>query len=159
MQTKRCQDSRRHCLCFPASVDPGDRNIGRGHFPSGRSQVVNQFFSGLKRFAGHRYFAGWQWLESELRTSARGFLFGRASDVGGNIEGIHDQAGSPAGLLIDEAKTIRGEIFDTLERCHTTFRLFGSSTGPAAGGFYEICTAKAHCGGRSGVLERLSARQ
>jgi hypothetical protein len=47
-------------------------------------------------------------------------------------------------LLIDEAKTIGTEIFDTLERCHTTFRLFMSSTGPAAGGFYQICTAKAH---------------
>jgi hypothetical protein len=107
-------------------------------------QVVNQFFAGLKRFADHRYFAGWQWLEAELRTREGGFLFGRASDVGGHIEGIHDQAGSPAGLLIDEAKTIRTEIFDTLERCHVTFRLFGSSTGPAAGGFYEICTREAH---------------
>jgi hypothetical protein len=46
-------------------------------------------------------------------------------------------------LLIDEAKTIREEIFDTLERCHTTFRLFASSTGPASGGFYRICTSQA----------------
>jgi hypothetical protein len=46
--------------------------------------------------------------------------------------------------LIDEAKTIRSEIFDTLERCHTTFRLFMSSTGAASGGFYQIMTAKAH---------------
>jgi hypothetical protein len=121
-------------------------------------QVVNQFFASFKRFNGHRYFGSWQWLESELRTPGGGFLFGRASDVGGNIEGIHDQAGSPAGLLIDEAKTIRGEIFDTLERCHTTFRLFGSSTGPASGGFYEICTAKAHLWrGVSCAVERLSA--
>jgi hypothetical protein len=107
-------------------------------------QVVNQFFAGLKRFADRRYFAGWQWLESEVRTASGGFLFGRASDVGGNIEGIHDQAGSPAGLLIDEAKTVKNEVIDTLGRCHTTFRLFASSTGPAAGGFYQICTAKAH---------------
>jgi hypothetical protein len=92
-------------------------------------QVVNQFFSGLSRFSDHRYFAGWQWLESEVRTASGGFLFGRASDVGGHIEGIHDQHKSPAGPLIDEAKTIGTEIFDTLERCHTTFRLFMSSTG------------------------------
>jgi hypothetical protein len=107
-------------------------------------QVTNQFFSGLKRFSDHRYFAGWQWLESEVRTRDGGFLFGRASDIGGNIEGIHDQRGSPAGLLIDEAKTIRDEILDTLSRCHVTFRLYASSTGPASGGFYQICTAKAH---------------
>src|SRR5262249_23586032 len=80
----------------------------------------------------------------EVRTSGGGFLFGRASDVGGNIEGIHDQHRSPAGLLIDEAKSIRDEILDTLERCHTTFRLFMSSTGQASGGFYRIMTAKAH---------------
>ena len=87
---------------------------------------------------------GWQWLESEVRTPGGGGLFGRASDVSGNIEGIHDQVGSPAALLIDEAKIIKGEIIDTLERCVMTFRLFMSSTGPASGGFYQIMTAKAH---------------
>ena len=85
-----------------------------------------------------------QWLESEVRTPAGGLVFGRSSDVAGFVEGIHDQHGSPAGLLIDEAKSIRDEILDTLERCHTTFRLFMSSTGQAAGGFYRIMTAKAH---------------
>jgi hypothetical protein len=45
-------------------------------------QVVNQFFAGLSRLATHRYFDGWQWLESEVRTAGGGFLFGRASDVG-----------------------------------------------------------------------------
>jgi phage terminase large subunit len=107
-------------------------------------QIVNQFFAGLKRFALHRYFAGWQRLESELRTSAGGFLFGRASDVGGNIEGIHDQVASPAALLVDEAKSIEEGVLETLSRCHVTFRLYASSTGPASGGFYRICTAQAH---------------
>jgi hypothetical protein len=107
-------------------------------------QVTNQFFAGLERFREHRMFAGWQWLESELRTPAGGFLFGRSSDVAGFVEGVHDQHGSPAGLLIDEAKSIRDDILDTLSRCHTTFRLFMSSTGQAAGGFYRIMTAQAH---------------
>jgi hypothetical protein len=83
-------------------------------------------------------------LEAEVRTPAGGFVFGRSSDVAGYIEGIHDQHGSPAGLLIDEAKSIRDDILDTLERCHTTFRLFMSSTGQAAGGFYRIITSHAH---------------
>jgi len=107
-------------------------------------QVTNQFFAGLEWFREHRMFAGWQWLESEVGTPSGGFLYGRASDVAFFVEGIHDQHGSPAGLLIDEAKSIRDEILDTLERCHTTFRLFMSSTGQAAGGFYRIMTAKAH---------------
>jgi hypothetical protein len=76
-------------------------------------QVVNQYFSVFSRFSDHRCFAGWQWLENEVRNSSGGFLFGRASEVGGNIEGIHDQVGSPAGLLIDEAKTIRDDVLNT----------------------------------------------
>jgi phage terminase large subunit len=107
-------------------------------------QVTNKFFADLERFRERRMFAGWQWLESEVGTPSGGFLYGRASDVAGFVEGIHDQHGSPAGLLIDEAKSIRDEILDTLERCHTTFRLFMSSTGQPAGGFYRIMTAKAH---------------
>jgi len=107
-------------------------------------QVTNQFFASLARFHGHPMFAGWEWLESEVRTRVGGFLFGRASDVSGYIEGIHDQYGSPAGLLIDEAKSIRDEVLDTLSRCHVTFRLYASSTGPASGGFYRICTAQTH---------------
>jgi hypothetical protein len=107
-------------------------------------QVRNQFFASLDRFRSRPAFAGWNWLETELRTPHGGFLFGRATDSGGNIEGLHDQPDSPAGLLVDEAKSIRPEVLDALSRCHTTFRLFMSSTGPAFGEFYQICTAKAH---------------
>jgi hypothetical protein len=106
-------------------------------------QVVRQFFAPLSRFSAHRYFAGWQWLEAAVKTPSGGFLYGRSSDVAGFVEGIHDQTGSPAAILADECKSIRDEILDTFERCHTTFRLFASSTGPASGGFYRICTAQA----------------
>jgi hypothetical protein len=34
-------------------------------------QVTNQFFASLSRFQGNRLFAGWQWLESEVRTPRR----------------------------------------------------------------------------------------
>jgi hypothetical protein len=107
-------------------------------------QVKQQFFSSLSRFNSRPAFAGWTWLETELRTPAGGFLFGRATDTGGNIEGLHDQPDSPAGLLVDECKSIRPEVLDALSRCHTAFRLFMSSTGPAFGEFYQIMTAKAH---------------
>src|ERR1700745_1877795 len=44
------------------------------NFPKGRlmymsatfDQVVNQYFAGLGRFRGHRMFACWAWLESEV---------------------------------------------------------------------------------------------
>ena len=97
-------------------------------FPSARlmymsatwSQVTNQFFASLDRFRDHPMFAGWQWLESEARTLQGGFVFGRSSDVSGHIEGIHDQYNSPAGLLIDEVKSIPDQILDTLSRCQVT---------------------------------------
>jgi hypothetical protein len=107
-------------------------------------QVKNQFFSSLNRFSHRPALQGWSWLETELRTPHGGFLSGRATDTGGNIEGLHDQPESPAGLLVDECKSIRPEVLDALSRCHTTFRLFMSSTGPAFGEFYQIMTAKAH---------------
>jgi phage terminase large subunit len=108
------------------------------------AQVKNQFFASLSRFRARPALAGWTWLETEVRNPHGGFLFGRATDTGGNIEGLHDQPGSPAALLVDEAKSIRDEILDALERCSTSYRLFMSSTGAAFGGFYQICTAKAH---------------
>lgn len=79
-----------------------------------------------------------------MRTPQGGFLFGRATDTDGHIEGIHDHPESPAGLLVDECKSIADGVLDALERCHTGFRFFVSSTGPAFGGFYQIMTTKAH---------------
>jgi hypothetical protein len=70
------------------------------------AQVKNQFLSSLNRFRARPAFAGWNWLEAEVRTPQGGFLFGRATDTGGHIEGIHDHPESPAGLLVDECKSI-----------------------------------------------------
>jgi hypothetical protein len=88
--------------------------------------------------------AGWTFLETEVRNPSGGFLFGRATDTGGHIEGIHNQVGSPASLLVDEAKSISPEVLDALDRCHVSHRLYMSSTGAAFGGFYQIMTARAH---------------
>ena len=60
------------------------------------AQVKNQFFAALTRFRFRPAFSGWTCLETELRNREGGFLFGRATDTGGNIEGIHDQPDSPA---------------------------------------------------------------
>src|SRR5258708_6002838 len=107
------------------------------------AQVKNQFFASLERFRSRPALAAWTWLETEVRNPHGGFLFGRATDTSGNIEGLHDQPDSPAAILVDEAKSIRDEILDALERFHTSHRLFMSSTGAAFGGFSQICTAQA----------------
>jgi phage terminase large subunit len=108
------------------------------------AQVKNQFFASIQRFQSRPAFRGWKWLDTEISTPDGGFLFGRSTDSGGNVEGIHDQPDSPAALLVDECKSIREDVLDALSRCHTTYRLFMSSTGPAFGGFYQIMTALAH---------------
>jgi hypothetical protein len=52
--------------------------------------------------------------------------------------------GSPASLLVDEAKTIADDVMDALSRWTTTFRLFASSTDRADGEFYRIYTDTGH---------------
>jgi hypothetical protein len=96
------------------------------------------------RFRGLPAFASWSWLSCEVRTNRGGFCFGRSTDSGGHVEGIHVQVGSPASLLIDEAKTVDEDVLDTFSRCTTAFRLFMSSTGNASGGFYRIMTSDSH---------------
>jgi phage terminase large subunit len=108
------------------------------------AQVKNQFFASLERFRQRPALAGWTWLETEVRNPHGGFLFGRATDTSGNIEGLHDLPESPAAILVDEAKSIRDEVLDALERCHTSYRLFMSSTGSTFCEFYRIVTAKSH---------------
>jgi phage terminase large subunit len=108
------------------------------------AQVKNQFFASISRFASRPAFAAWKWLETEVRTPQGGFLFGRATDTGGHIEGLHSQIDSPAALLVDEAKSIGDDVLDALSRCHVAHRLYASSTGAAFGGFFKIMTAEAH---------------
>jgi hypothetical protein len=105
-------------------------------------QLKHQFFSYIRRFADRPAFKDWQWLEVEVRNASGGFLFGRSSDTGGRIEGLHDDVGSPASLLVDECKSILPEIIDTLERCNASYRLYMSSTGPASGAFFDIMTGE-----------------
>jgi hypothetical protein len=107
-------------------------NRSNAVFALASAQVKNQFFASLARFRYRPAFAGWTWLETEVRNPHGGFLFGRATDTSGNIEGLHDQPGSPAAILVDEAKSIRDEVLDALERCHTSYPLFMSSTGAAS---------------------------
>ncbi|MGA8480420.1 MAG: hypothetical protein WB696_20835, partial [Chthoniobacterales bacterium] len=108
------------------------------------AQVKQQFFASLDRFRSRPALAGWTFLDVELRNSSGGFLFGRATDTGGHIEGIHNQVDSPASLLVDEAKSISPEVLDALDRCHVSHRLYMSSTGAAFGGFFQIMTSRAH---------------
>lgn len=56
-----------------------------------RAQVEKQFFAAMTRFRDCPAFSNWTWLSSEVRTPASGFSFGRSTDSGAYIEGLHDQ--------------------------------------------------------------------
>jgi len=105
-------------------------------------QLRHQFFSYIRKYADHPMFKGWSWLDCETRTPMVGFLFGRSSDSGGRVEGLHDEPDSPAVILVDECKSVLPEIADTLLRCNAMFRLYASSTGVAAGWFFDLMTAE-----------------
>jgi phage terminase large subunit len=105
-------------------------------------QLKHQFFSYIRKYADRRAFAGWSWLEVEVRNTSSGILWGRSTDSGGRIEGLHDEVDSPASLLVDEAKSILPEIADALERCNASYRLYMSSTGPASGWFFDLMTGE-----------------
>ena len=102
-------------------------------------QVKNQFlrlaWEALPLSAGVR----WLGLVRNCRSKrpSGGFLFGRSTDTGGHIEGLHDQVGSLAGLLVDECKSIRPEVRSTHSTMRTSFRSYASSNCAAFGGFYN----------------------
>ena len=108
------------------------------------AQVRNQFFASLARFHNS---ARVRWLAVARYRSPRpkGRLHVRPLNGRRRIRRRTARSTrQPASLLVDEAKSIQESVLDALARCHTTFRLFMSSTGQASGGFYQICTAKAH---------------
>jgi phage terminase large subunit len=105
-------------------------------------QVREQFFSNLTRFRYQQAFAGWTWLDTEIRTPQGGYITGKSSDTGGHVEGHHSRPDSPAAILVDEAKSVDEEIFEALSRCTATYRLYGSSTGPAFGYFHSLFASR-----------------
>src|SRR5260221_3722472 len=52
------------------------------------AQVKNQFFASLERFRHRPAFAGWTWLETEVRNSHGGVLFAPRTHTSSHIEQI-----------------------------------------------------------------------
>jgi hypothetical protein len=72
------------------------------------------------------------------------FWEGFSTDESGKFEGHH--AGGPDKplmIIVDEAKTVRDDIFEAIERCKPTRLLITSSPGYAEGEFYRSHTTRA----------------
>jgi hypothetical protein len=72
------------------------------------------------------------------------FWEGFSTDEAGKFEGHH--AGGPDEpllIIVDEAKTVKDDIFEAVERCKPTRLLIASSPGYAEGEFYRSQTTRA----------------
>ena len=122
------------------------RVFPRGHVIStsgSHRQIKDQLVPALHAYASR--FPDWTFLRSpriETR-NAQCFWEGFSTDEGGKFEGHH--AGGPDEplmIVVDEAKTVKDDIFEAIERCKPTRLLITSSPGYAEGEFYRSHTTR-----------------
>ncbi len=107
------------------------------------SQLRKQFFDVIRERRFHPLFRHHTFNESEVRTPEGGFVIGLSVDEAGKAEGCHERLpDSPVMILADEAKSIRDDVFTSLARCTSTWRVYASSAGPACGAFYQCLTTQ-----------------
>ncbi len=115
-----------------AAVFPGSLTIVTA---SVFRQVKEQFFPAVRSLA--HVFPGWKFLDTEVESPTGSRIYGFSTDDAGRFEGWHNEN---LMMICDEAKSIPGPIFDSIERCQPTRLLLMSSPGPAMGRFYEAFT-------------------
>ena len=136
-KTKRviCAAIMWHLFAFP-----------RGHVitTSGSyRQIKDQLLPALQAYQS--LFPGWTFFRTpRIETeNAQCFWEGFSTDEAGKFEGHH--AGGPDEplmIIVDEAKTVRDDIFQAIERCKPTRLLIASSPGYAEGEFYRSQTTR-----------------
>jgi hypothetical protein len=119
----------------------------RGHVIStsgGFRQIKDQLLPALHAYQG--LFPKWKFLRTpRIETqNMQCFWEGFSTDEGGKFEGHH--AGGPDEplmIIVDEAKTVKDDIFEAIERCKPTRLLIASSPGYSEGEFYRSHTTRA----------------
>ena len=118
----------------------------RGHVISTSGcfrQIKDQLLTALHGYQS--LFRSWKFLRTpRIETeNAQCFWEGFSTNEGGKFEGHH--AGGPDEpllIIVDEAKTVKDDIFEAIERCKPTRLLIASSPGYAEGEFYRSHTTK-----------------
>ena len=106
-------------------------------------QIEAQLTPKLKSYS--TLFPSFRFLDNKIATKEPlCFWTGFATDDAGKFEGFHGEQDHPLLIVIDEAKTVKNEIFQAVERCKPTWLLLMSSTGYAQGEFYASHTTKAN---------------
>ena len=106
-------------------------------------QIRDQLVPALQSYQG--LFRNWKFLRTRIETELTScFWEGFSTDEAGKFEGHH--AGGPDApllIIVDEAKTVKDDIFEAIERCKPTRLLIASSPGYAEGEFYRSHTTRA----------------
>ncbi|MDE2020034.1 MAG: hypothetical protein KGJ13_06850 [Patescibacteria group bacterium] len=100
-------------------------------------QIKDQLLPSLHTFSPR--FPAWDFLKTpRIETqNVNGFWEGFSTNDAGKFEGHHAGPDSPLLLIVDEAKTVRDDIFEAIERCKPTRLLIASSPGYAEGEFFR----------------------
>jgi hypothetical protein len=107
-------------------------------------QIKDQLLPALHAYENR--FSNWKFLRTpRIETeSVSCFWEGFSTNEAGKFEGHH--AGGPDEplmIIVDEAKTVKDDIFQAIERCKPTRLLIASSPGYAEGEFYRSHTTRA----------------
>jgi len=100
-------------------------------------QLDGQVMPALESFRSK--FPRWKFQERAVYTPTGGQFIAFTTDQAGRAEGWHkiDNIEGPLLIIVDEAKTVRDDIFAAIDRCTYNGILLTSSPGRMAGRFYE----------------------
>ena len=121
-------------------------NFPKGHVVTTSGsyrQIKDQLLPALQAY--RTLFRDWTFFRTpRIETpDPRCFWEGFSTDEGGTFEGHHaGGVDEPLMIIVDEAKTVRDDIFQAIERCKPTRLLIASSPGYAEGEFYRSQTTR-----------------
>ena len=106
-------------------------------------QIKDQLLPSLHTYSNR--FPHWNFLHTpRIETeSINCFWEGFSTNDAGKFEGHHEDVDAPLLIIVDEAKTVKDDIFQAIERCKPTRLLIASSPGYAEGEFYRSHTTRA----------------
>jgi phage terminase large subunit len=113
-------------------------------------QVRAQVFPALK--ACERRLAKWDFTDTQIMAPNGSVAIGFATNDGGRFEGWHGnkdpfydllQHDGPLLIVVDEAKSVKPQIFDAIDRCTYQALMLTSSCGGSSGEFYQSHTKNA----------------
>lgn len=99
------------------------------------TQLTDQMWPAIE--AHKPKFQSWHWTDRRIETSEGGRLVLFSVTDPGRAEGYHGSPDAPCMYIIDEAKSVKQEIFVASDRCTVQHRILASSPGDSAGRLFD----------------------